>query len=419
MNILIEVLTVFIEIFLTGFFFHKMNLKPQKGEHTLEYFCFYFFYGSILFFASLFLEIPFRILTLCLYIFVGNKFLFHQSKAKVLYIVTLFFTASALSDVICGAILTITGLPVTELITNTTGYIVYLSFAKLTHLLLLVIISTATKMRYNHSAILLALPLIFCHCISLIVLDLHFRYLLDNGNVLKIASSTLCLFVINIIICCYVEFLNNSHMEKEKRITAEHQLKMQELYYSNLIQTQEQTRSLWHDIKKYMLAMENLVAYNKQEEATFETLKLKDKLEQIEIIVDSGNPIVDGILNYGAKQAKKHNVDIHFDVWISPKLPFSPSDLYVIIGNTIDNAITACTHVTPNLNRKIHITLRQNNHILLYEIENPYNDSIIPCQNPLHGYGLENVKTCVEQNNGYMVIEKNDGIFQVSIQIST
>lgn len=418
MNILIEISTVFIEIFLTWFFFYKMNLKPQKGGHTLAHLCFYIFYGIILFFTSLFLEIPFRILTLCLYIFLGNKFLFHHPKAKVLYLVILFFTASALSDVVCGTILTITGLPLKNIIASTTGYIIYLTFAKLTHLLLLVIIATATKMRHNPSAILSALPLIFCHCISLIVLDLHFHYLLDNGDIIKITSSTLCLFIINIIICCYVEFLNNSHIEREKRSIAEHQLKMQEIYYSNLIQSQEETRSLWHDIKKYMLAMENLVASNKQDKAVSESLKLKDKLRRIEFLVDTGNPIIDGILNYSAEQAKMHNIDIDFDVWIPPELPFSSSDLYVIIGNTVDNAITACTHVTPNTKRNIHLTLRQNNHILLYEIENPYNTSIATPRNHLHGYGLENVKTCVEQNNGHMIIKKNSGIFQVSIQLS-
>lgn len=418
MNILIDVSTVFIEIFLTWFFLYKMNLKPKKGEHTLAYLGFYILYGILVFFSSLFLEIPLRILTICLYIFLGNKLLFHQPMAKALYVVTVFFTASALSDVVCGAILTIAGLPLKTIITSTTGYIVYLAFAKLTHLLLLVILAAVTKARHNPSAILMALPLIFCHFISLIVLDLHFHYLLNSGNVLRITSSTICLFIINIIICCYVEFLNSSHIEKEKRINAEHQLKLQELYYSNLIHKQEETRSLWHDIKKYMLAMEHLVAYNKQEEAISEALKLRDKLNGIQFFVDTGNPIIDGILNYSVEQARTHNVDIDFDVWIPPELPFSPIDLYVIIGNTVDNAITACTHVTSNTNKKIHITLRQNNHILLYEIENPYNASITLPQKPIHGYGLENVKTCVEQNNGHMTIEKGSERFQVSIQLS-
>ena len=53
---------------------------------------------------------------------------------------------------------------------------------------------------------------------------------------------------------------------------------------------------------------------------------------------------------------------------------FSSTDLFIIIGNTLDNAIEACSQIDDKKERIVSVWLYQKNHLLLYEISNPYNE---------------------------------------------
>ena len=62
--------------------------------------------------------------------------------------------------------------------------------------------------------------------------------------------------------------------------------------------------------------------------------------------------------------------------------------------------------------------LLQKNHLLFYEISNPYNGKKTQKSGRIHGYGLKNVEACVERNGGLMSISKENGVFAVSIQLN-
>ena len=104
-------------------------------------------------------------------------------------------------------------------------------------------------------------------------------------------------------------------------------------------------------------------------------------------------------------------------LWVSQELCISPVDLYVIIGNTVDNAVEACAQL-PETERKIHIILRQANHMLFYEISNPFDSSGYKKPGQIHGYGLKNVEKCVKNNHGNMEILRENMSFTVSIRLT-
>ena len=82
-------------------------------------------------------------------------------------------------------------------------------------------------------------------------------------------------------------------------------------------------------------------------------------------MIDTGNSIVDGILNYGSNKAGSLGISINFNLWLDTDLNISPVDLYIIIGNTMDNAIEACDAFPAHQKTSISCTLRQKNHVLL------------------------------------------------------
>ena len=122
------------------------------------------------------------------------------------------------------------------------------------------------------------------------------------------------------------------------------------------------------------------------------------------------------ILN--SNKAGSLGISINFNLWLDTDLNISPVDLYIIIGNTMDNAIEACDAFPSGHKPSISCTLRQKNHVLLYEISNPIPQVSVKKAGDIHGYGLENVKECVNRNSGFISVKTENDIFCVSITLN-
>lgn len=167
-----------------------------------------------------------------------------------------------------------------------------------------------------------------------------------------------------------------------------------------------------------MTTMETLVANEDRGTAKACLSQLQSAFSNISNSVDTGNKLIDSIFTYGMKKAADNNVTIKLDIWVNNNLSFSSTDLFIIIGNTLDNAIEACNQIDNKKERVVSVWLHQKNHLLLYEISNPYNEKSSQKAGKIHGYGLKNVSACVEKNNGIISIEKSHNLFNVSIQLN-
>ena len=193
---------------------------------------------------------------------------------------------------------------------------------------------------------------------------------------------------------------------------AEHHYAMQQEYYEQFRSQQEETRAIWHDISKYLRAI--------QADADNTSLvQMQQMLDSVTSIVDVHNRIVSVILNEYVQAAKQAEVCLEMDVQVPSELFVTAADLYVLIGNTMDNALEACLEL-PADQRRISLKLRVHNSILFYGIENPfapqYQNRI---RDRFHGYGLKNVRKCVERYGGTLEVQKDDGIFRVLAHLNS
>ena len=417
MNIYVELITVITEIVLTCFFFYKcLPLTNISYKRLIMY---YAIYALTLAIGTLFLSIIPRMALIVGVLLIGNHLLLHIPYSKLVYTIILFFTSAIIADILCAIILPAIGMKYEMMVTTDTGRILYNSCAKLIHLILLIIIISLIEVKKTHIFSIRIVPLMICHIASFFAFDVNYQYLANGGSLTKITISSLCLLYINILLCIYFEYLRISHEKHEKDVLIAQQLKMNNNFYTDMLSRQEETRALWHDIKKYTLAVEALVADNQINKARDEFHNIESAYEKIKYTVDSGNSIIDGILNHEIKLAKKNNVTINLIIWIDTSFSIDATELYVIIGNTIDNAIEACSDIEDIEKRIINISLTQKEHLLLYDISNPYATNVTThFGKPFHGYGLTNVKKCVERNNGTMTIDKTNDIFAVSIVLN-
>ena len=210
----------------------------------------------------------------------------------------------------------------------------------------------------------------------------------------------------NIIMIYFTNKTSEQAQLKKDFEIAEHHYAMQQEYYDQLRVQQEETRALWHDISKYLRASQ----IDKSDEALQEVQQMLDSISQV---VDVNNRVVSVILNEYFQTAKDAGVSIELDVMVPTELFVTAADLYVLLGNTLDNAIEACTEL-PKEQRRISLKLKKHNSMLYYEISNPYDEKHLHrVRGNYHGFGLKNVAKCVEKYRGKLDVSKANGVFRV------
>lgn len=254
-----------------------------------------------------------------------------------------------------------------------------------------------------------------------IVLGLSFcMHVLSGDEVMPIPIlvSAIGLLYVNIVIVLYAERAKSASDQKLQAELAEHHYAMQEQYYTQLRSEQEETRAMFHDINKYMQAMRTLAAEGNVAEVNQMMAETQELFDSLTTVVDVGNSVVNVILNEYREITEDADISFTFDVSVPQNLGISAVDLYVLLGNTLDNAIEACQSL-PIEERYIRIQMRIYHNILFYQIENPYAEGYLQCsRGKNHGYGLQNVRKCVEKHDGHMSVSQNDNKFILSMRLN-
>jgi len=212
--------------------------------------------------------------------------------------------------------------------------------------------------------------------------------------------------------------IKSAIVENEEQKLAVQHFKMQEQYYRNVIKGREEMRSLWHDVNKHISAIEAIVISGDTQSAKKEYEAIRKSFDNLGVVVDVDNEVLNTIIYHNIQHAKTHNIPVTLTVQVSPEISVSAVDLSVILGNTFDNAIDECTLLS-NDYRKINMALIQQNNMLFYEITNPCIEIPHNKSGSHYGYGLKNVKSCVQKYGGTMESGVTNGYYRVSIRLNS
>lgn len=296
--------------------------------------------------------------------------------------------------------------------------LIYVVFSNLIQIPLLILVSHFFNREESDLRIVWLLPLISIQLASISVCYVVQCHAADKDFPDYMVFFITVLLFVNIMIVFYVEALRKNEKEKYLAELTEQHYHLQIEYYQQLLEKQQETKALWHDIKKYTAAMQAVAAQNDSEQLRQIAQAAADAYERVKDISAVGNPVVDALLNQYLRSAKENQIQVLLDITIPEVLAISTLLLSVVIGNTFDNAIEACRLIAPE-KRMIHLQLRKQNRILFYSIENPYIDAVTQLRvGKHHGYGLKNVERAVNQNNGNFQLEKVDGNFIVQIRLN-
>ena len=415
MQYIVQVATLAIEMLYMSIF-----LKGIYGNYILKYFHTVLAYTvvSIGLLIVSFIAIPIVSLTYTLLsLMLLGRYLFDVKWISAFHTALLFCVMTVAVDTACAGVMSLFGIQLPTILRMGNTRILYIVIAKLIHIFCILLVIRLFQWRKSQDNLVAAIPLFLCQLFSIYVSYMIYLGVMKGGQDVPLGFllSSVGLLYINIVIFLYVERVKKiSEIQKQNELAEQlYNLKLD--YFNRVKEDQEQTRSLWHDIKKYMNTMQELLRLGDYANAKDCIDQVTGLFEKTGTVVDVGNTVVSAVLNHSVQKARRQNIDVDMDIRVKPELHISAADLSVIIGNTLDNAIEAVTSMEAE-RRKISIQLIQKNDLLFYEISNPINNEAPPAQGKMvQGYGLRNVRRCVDKYKGEMTIDSANGWHKVTV----
>lgn len=403
----IEIACVIAEMWMVHTFLGSYYAK--RNCSILQALGMYGIFGAIIAVLSLFPDLSFvRLAVTFLGILATSLVLFKTKVIQGLLSGVAYCAIVAVNDVISVVSFQLCGVSSDALMASDPARSMLLIVAHILLFGIVVILCIINRKSASKMSVKILLPVLPCWAIS-ILLGFVFTW---QCVVMEYEWHPLFLVVLigllytNIIMIYFTNKTSEQAQLKKDFEIAEHHYAMQQEYYDQLRVQQEETRALWHDISKYLRASQ----VDKSDAALMEVQQMLDSISQV---VDVNNRVVSVILNEYFQIAKDADVSIELDVLVPTELFVTAADLYVLLGNTLDNAIVACAEL-PKEQRRISLKLKKHNSMLYYEISNPYDEKHLHrARGIYHGFGLKNVAKCVEKYRGKLDVSTSDGVFCV------
>ncbi len=256
-------------------------------------------------------------------------------------------------------------------------------------------------------------------------------YLSENepwSIAMRISLVLLALFVCITFPILLINVLTNLYLKKQNE-GFERELAVQADYYTALSKSNHELRRFRHDFNNIRIGIAKLISKNDCE-AALEMIEgahehLHDLHEGVKQY-DTGNGLVDAILQDKQKRAGKDGVVITFIGSVPPR-GLSAMDLCVIFGNTLDNAVEACQKLPKEQEKVISVSSQCKSGFLFISIKNPVIENVTIQNNmietskkdrALHGYGLYSLRKTVKKYEGELRLVSENRMFQVDIDLS-
>lgn len=260
--------------------------------------------------------------------------------------------------------------------------------------------------------------------VSILLFDSCYKN--DNMN-FKIITLCTCIMLVasNVLIFYIIDRQNDYIQTKATLVFAEAQIQSQKNHYTELYEYQRQLRQFRHDIKNKLISLLGLVEDSQNEKAAEQLKKELDFLDKArKEIIDTGNPVIDAVLQSKIESAKHKNIEINTQVQLTE--PIKPDELQigVMIGNALDNAIEAVEKVKPENRTPISARFISSGGRLSVSVKNcvetPVKDKKFRTtkkDSVNHGFGLNSIKAIAQEYDGDVFIECKNNIFELNINV--
>jgi hypothetical protein len=247
-----------------------------------------------------------------------------------------------------------------------------------------------------------------------------------NGNVyFNLSLALLVLFTGYLMILSLVASIQAANISRDFAVSSAHlalareQIAMQTEYYNALSAQINEVHAIRHDFRHFVSVLGRLSDEGRYEQLSRFLSEYAGKADTELLPVFCENVVANSILGFYSLRLKEQGITFHCACRIPKELSVSDSDLCVVLGNALENAMEACKKLENTKERSVSLEAMTVNGQLLIKVTNDYGGTVNQAdgrylttkEKPYHGIGLQNIRKVVGACGGYTKTEHSETVF--------
>ena len=264
--------------------------------------------------------------------------------------------------------------------------------------------------------LLAAMP--FSSLLAVVLLPfLQSDYIYENGLLhsltMNIGVAVLPFVFLTSLVLLYAIQVLEEHQRLEE---ADKLASLRESYYQNLRREEQQARTLRHDMRNHLTAVQGLLERG-------ETQRAASYLSEIASSPAMGgrrnlceNETANVVLAAKAEDMDQRGLIGDFAVSLPRELSITDTDLCALLGNALDNAIEAAVQAG---DKRISVRCRADKGLFMLRVENAVEGEIRPdlsttkADKSSHGFGLAGMREIAQRCGGSLETRVQGGCFEL------
>lgn len=225
--------------------------------------------------------------------------------------------------------------------------------------------------------------------------------------------------ILSLIVLSFSSLYFTLHLSQQQHAYYQNKLDKEQLQFQlrETQQSQEEyqrLQSLRHDLKNKHLTLLALLEENPDEAREY-LHSLTDSISGKQTFY-SKNPTINFLLNQKLHDVEDE-IELEIDCFVPQELSIQPDILAVILGNCLDNSISACLRLTDKSERTLVLNIRYFQQNLFISINNTFNEQEQETRKTRQrdGWGLRNVDALVQEYQGTIKRFKENGHYRTEI----
>ncbi|MEG0377393.1 MAG: GHKL domain-containing protein [Eubacterium sp.] len=252
-----------------------------------------------------------------------------------------------------------------------------------------------------------------------------------NNPLLLFFYCALMITVFVIYFACFKLFFHTHQklIAEQNLVQIAHQLEMNEAQYSHIIDNIENSRKMRHDLRHHFLVLKALLSTDKNAEALEYLNQFTQSLDDSALIKWCDNTIVNMIISYYKTLSEEKDITFNTRITLPQEIAIQDSDISVLLGNLLENAITAAA-CAPEQNPSINLNIIRSGKMLAITADNSFDghtniENGRFCSTKAHhtGIGLQSIEIIAKKYSGGVEFDtstdKDGFVFHASVMLKT
>lgn len=219
-------------------------------------------------------------------------------------------------------------------------------------------------------------------------------------------------------------WLHEKYIAQSKYQKMQYDIQLLAEQYKKINENIENSRRMKHDLKHHMLILQGYLNRNETDKANNYIQQYMKNMQEYELIRFCEHPVINMLVSHYYSLAKEQGIDFIVHINIPKDFSISSSDISVLLGNLLENAINAASSASPK-DRSIKLNMICHRKMLAITVDNDFNGIVKQdihqkylSTKPKHtGIGLKSITDIAEKYNGGVEFNHDNKTFHSCIML--